>query len=251
MIRRIIGVLAVVVVLVVAAGGWFWWKARQPAPPEASQAAVAELHTLQPTTWHGTNPQPGVYVLSEHGRECAGVTGFSLCRSLPSTAQMIVARPGGDILIENDLSVDHIEAARLVRRPSGDYETWQRTKIVFEGLGQDDRATVSPPSLSLPAGAHVGQTWTTSFVSGGLPVHTTNHIGSQTTLRIGGTDYPVLVITSVSVTGGAHPGTETDVSWHSMALGIDLRDTIDRKIGGQFPYTLVYDGTMVSTHAAT
>jgi hypothetical protein len=250
MMRRILAVVAIIVVAVAAVGGWFWWKARQPAAPEAPAAALDELHRLQPGAWHGANPQPGVYVLHETGRECAGVTGFSLCRNLPTTAQTIIARPAGDVLIENDLSVDHIEAYRLALRPAGAYQTWQRTKIVFAGIGQDDKTTVAPPSLSLPANPHVGQTWTTQFMAGGLPVHTTNRIGSATTVTVGGTAYPVLVITSVSVTGGAHPGTETDVSWHSTQLGVDLRDTINRKIGGQFPYTLVYDGTMVSTHAA-
>ena len=48
----------------------------------------------------------------------------------------------------------------------------------------------------------------------------------------------MFVETADSVVTGAHPGTERDVDWIDPSTGLDLRETIDRKVGGAFPYEM-------------
>ena len=74
-----------------------------------------------------------------------------------------------------------------------------------------------------------------------------NAVTAAGSVTVGGRPYATWTIGSRSVTGGAHPGTERDVSWHSGALGLDLRFTIDRSIQGTFPYRLVLDTRLVDT----
>jgi hypothetical protein len=54
----------------------------------------------------------------------------------------------------------------------------------------------------------------------------------------------------VSVTGGAHPGTEDDIDWLSTDLGIDARFSIDRRIRGVFPYRLELTADLASPSPA-
>jgi hypothetical protein len=55
---------------------------------------------------------------------------------------------------------------------------------------------------------------------------------------VAGRRYRVYEISSVSVTGGAHPGTDREIDWYAPALGMDVRFSIDRRIGGTFPYRM-------------
>ena len=38
--------------------------------------------------------------------------------------------------------------------------------------------------------------------------------------------------------GDDAPGTERDVTWESETTGLTVRETIDRRIGGAFPYRM-------------
>ena len=158
---------------------------------------------------------------------------------------MIVTRKPGTITVEVDLSQDHLEASRFDVRPDGRYLAWQRTGIVF-GIAQENVTAITPATLALPSALHVGQRWTQRFSAGGLPVVTTNQVTKQATMTIGGTSVGAYEIDASSTTGGDHPGTETDVTWHDSASGLDVRLIVHRRIGGTFPYTMDVDATLQS-----
>ena len=46
------------------------------------------------------------------------------------------------------------------------------------------------------------------------------------------------VVVADSIVTGAHPGTERDVTWESETTGLTVRETMDRRIGGAFPYRM-------------
>lgn len=191
-------------------------------------------------------PRPGVYSYALQGKECAGVAGLHLCRSFPSQARMILTRKGSAITEEIDLSEDHLEASRFDVRPDGRYLAWQRARIVF-GIAQESAAATVPETLALPSPLRVGQHWTQRFSTGGLPVVTTNRVSRKAMMSIGGTSVTAYEIDASSTTGGDHPGTETDVTWHDPASGLDVQLIVHRRIGGAFPYTMDIKATLQSS----
>ena len=78
-----------------------------------------------------------------------------------------------------------------------------------------------------------------------------NRVLRQERIEIAGRRVETLVIVIDSVTGGAHPGTEHDVTWHSTELGLDVRETVSRKIGGTFPYRLEVSATLLRVMPST
>jgi len=240
-------VMLVAIGLIIAAlvAGVIVW--RQLATSSSSVSLGTAMTEFKQAANGGVSgpPRPGVYTYSLRGNECAGVLGVRLCRAFPSRARMILTRKPGTITIEDDLSQDHLETNRFTVHPDGLYLAWQRTRIVF-GIAQDNAAATVPATLALPAMLRVGLHWTQRFSAGGLPVVTTNQVTRQATMLIGGSKVPVYEIDASSRTGGAHPGTETDITWHSPGSGLDVRVIVHRRIGGAFPYTMDVDATLVS-----
>jgi hypothetical protein len=65
-------------------------------------------------------------------------------------------------------------------------------------------------------------------------------------MEIDGSNLTVYEIDADSKTGGAHPGTEDDISWRAPSVGLDVRLVVHRRIGGVFPYTMDADATLLS-----
>jgi hypothetical protein len=242
--RAIVLATAGLVVALLAAALILWRPFATRSSPVALSTAV---HAFKRAAGGGTTgpPRPGVYSYTLHGKECATVLGLPLCRAFPSRARMILTRKPGTIAIEIDYSQDHLEASRYTVRPDGLYLAWQRTRLVF-GITQDDAMSTVPATLALPSAPRVGQHWTQRFSAGGLPVVTTDQVKRQSTLIVGGAKTLVYEIVASSTIGGAHAGTETDITWHAPGSGLDVRLQIHRKIGGAFPYTMDVDATLLS-----
>src|SRR6185437_10254912 len=233
------GILAAAIVLIavaLGAGSLVWRHLATSSDSVPVSTAVSEFQRGANRGVSG-QPRPGVYTYALHGTECAGVLGARLCRAFPSRARLILTRRPGTITIEDDLSQDHLETSRYAIHSDGLYLAWQRTKLTF-GITQDDAAPTVPATLALPAALRVGFHWMQHFSTGGIPVVTTNQVTQKTTMIIGGTRVSVFQIDASSTTGGAHPGTETDRTWHSPGTGLDVRLIIHRRIGGVFPYTM-------------
>jgi hypothetical protein len=190
-------------------------------------------------------PRPGVYTYALRGKECASILGLPLCRAFPARARLILTRKPGTITMEMDYSQDHLETDRYMIRSDGLYLAWQRTRLVF-GITQDDATPTTPATLSVPATLRAGQHWTQRFMAGDLPVVITNRVIRQTMQPIGGSPTSVYEIDASSTIGGAHPGSETDVTWYAPSGGLNARLQVNRRIGGAFPYTMTVDATLLS-----
>lgn len=242
--RKILLIAAGLCALALATTLVAWRQLLTSSSAVSASSAVHEFKRVAKSSVTGP-PRPGVYTYALRGKECAGIAGLQLCRTFPSHAQMILTRAPGTITVEIDLSQDHVEASRYAVRPDGRYLAWQRARIVF-GIAQESAATTVPETLALPATLHVGQHWTQRFSTGGLPVVTTNQVKGKTTMTIGKSAVTVFEIDASSTTGGAHPGTETDITWHAPDSGLDVRLIVHRRIGGAFPYTMDVDATLLS-----
>lgn len=251
--RRRAGVLAVCVfvAIVLAVAGARLLAQAGHSTPVALRNALADYRALQGSQPPAGRPAPGVYTYAVAGWECAGVGPICLHRTLPRRAYLIVARSGPLLTIQVELSLQHLEAQRYRLTGTGRLLTWQRTRITILGVTQDDAGAISPPTtLALPATLRPGVHWTQRFTALGLPVRSANLVTGRRAVPVAGRNLPAWRIVSDSVTGGAHPGTERDVSWHSQALGLDLRFGIHRVIGGTFPYRLQLWASLLGTAPA-
>jgi hypothetical protein len=242
--RRAILLVAIGLIAAALVAAVFVWRQAAGSGSVSVDAAVNEFRQAAGGSVSGP-PLPGVYSYSLSGKECAGVAGVHLCRPFPPHARMILTRQPGTVTIELDLSQDHSETSRYLVRADGRYLASQRTKLVF-GIAQDDKASTVPATLALPATLRVSLHWIQRFSTGGLPVGTKNRVARQTTMKIGGANVMVYEIDADSKTGGAHPGTENDVSLHSPSTGLDVQLAIHRRIGGVFPYTMDLAATLES-----
>lgn len=242
--RWIVAAVLVLAAVALGAGSIVWRRLATSSDTVPVSTALSEFKRGAKGDVSGP-PRPGVYTYALRGTECAGVLGVRLCRGFPSRARVILTRRPGTIIIEDDLSQDHLETSRYAIHPDGLYLAWQRTRIVF-GISQDDAASTVPATLALPAALRVGLHWKQHFSTVGVPVVTTNQVTRQTTMIIGGTRVQVFQIDASSRIGGAHPGTETDSTWHSPSTGLDVRLIVHRRIGGTFPYTMDIDATLLS-----
>jgi hypothetical protein len=243
MVVAIVAVAGAVVFVVLRGNG---------STPVGRGRALDRYRALQGSAPATGVPAPGVYTYATSGWECAGVGSLCLRRSLPHRASVIVARHGALLTIETDLSAQHLEAQRYRVTARGRVLVWQRTRISILGVTQDDAHSIAPPTtLALPARLFTGERWTQRFTDQSLPVSGTNVVVAAAPVTVAGARLPAWRIVSTSVTGGAHPGTERDVAWHSARLGLDLRFTISRRIGGTFPYRLRASARLLSVRPAT
>ena len=237
--RRAVALAICVIAVVVAVVGTRLVEQAGHSTPVALRAALGDYHALQGSEPPAGLPAPGVYTYAVRGWECAGVGPICLHRTLPRRAYVVVARRGSLLTIQVELSLQHLEAQRYRITGAGRLLTWQRTRISILGVTQDDAGTISPPTtLALPATLRAGMRWSQRFTALGLPVRGVNLVAGRRAIAIAGRSLAAWRIVSNSVTGGDHPGTERDVSWHSQALGLDLRFGVHRVIGGTFPYRL-------------
>ena len=229
MIRRL--VLAGVAILAIAVVAAYVIVHRDTKATPASAPAVVQA-SLAP----GVLPRPGVYVYTQTGYEKAKLGPLTIRRKFPATALFVVSGTGHVVQTEWRYSKQHLEASRNRVTPTGSYTLWQRTRLQL--IVTDDEAhDTHPVTLSLPARLHVGEAWTQRYSVNGITTVSRNRIVRRTKLA----GKVVFVETADSVVSGAHPGTEHDVDWIDPTTGLDLRETINRKVGGAFPYEMHVD----------
>jgi hypothetical protein len=194
-----------------------------------STAATApkKVHaTLAP----GVLPRPGIHRYAETGYEEAKAGPLKIHRAFPSRAILVVSGSGDVVQEEWRYSKQHLEATRTRVTPTGRYSIWQRTRLTMV-ITQDEAHAAKPVTLSRPNHLHVGQHWVQDYTVGGVRSVSRNRV----TGRCGPGCYVLVADSTVS---GAHPGTERDVTWESETSGLTVRETIDRHVGGAFPYRM-------------
>jgi hypothetical protein len=217
--------LAALVLLAVAAAAVVVLVHRGSKSTEA--AAPPAVHaTLAP----GILPRPGVHRYAQAGFEEAKAGPLKIHRTFPPRAILVVSGPGDVVQEEWRYSKQHLEATRTRVTSRGRYSVWQRTRLTMV-ITQDEAHAAKPVTLSRPNHLRVGQHWVQDYRVGG--VHSVSR--NRVTGRCG---QGCFVVVADSVVSGAHPGTERDVTWESETSGLTVRETIDRHIGGAFPYRM-------------
>lgn len=194
-----------------------------------STVAIApkKVHaTLAP----GVLPRPGVHRYAQTGYEEAKAGPLKIHRAFPSRAILVVSGAGDVVQEEWRYSKQHLEATRTRVTPTGRYSIWQRTRLTMV-ITQDEAHATKPVTLSRPNHLHVGQHWVQEYTVGSVRSVSRNRV----TGRCGPGCFVVVADSTVS---GAHPGIERDVTWESETSGLTVRETIDRHIGGAFPYRM-------------
>lgn len=236
--RPVRAALVALLLAAIGAGVWLWREAGE-------STAVSQERALREFREDGGAagaaaaagiPAPGVYTYRQSGSEEGGIGPASISRDLPAEARYVVTRAAGGYRAQLSISQQHVEGVSLSVGPGGTREVARRTKVTFLGLGRDDRRTLRPSPLRLPARLRAGRAWSGSYSAGNLPVAFRSRVLRRDAVTVGGRRWAVWVIRSRSMTGGAHPGDRTDVWWWSPRLALPLRWTIDMRIGG--PATL-------------
>jgi len=186
--------------------------------------------TVRSTLAPGVLPRPGVHRYAQSGFEEAKVGPLKIHRAFPSRAILVVSGSGDVVQEEWRYSKQHLEATRTRVTPTGRYSVWQRTRLTMV-ITQDEAHATKPVTLSQPSHLHVGRHWVQDYTVGGVRSVSRNRV----TGRCGPGCFIVVADSTVS---GTHPGTERDVTWESETTGLTVRETIDRHIGGTFPYRM-------------
>ena len=194
----LVAIAAVAVVVLVRRG----FKSTEAVAPPAVHA------TLSP----GVLPRPGIHRYAQSGFEQAKAGPLKIRRAFPPQAILVVSG-AGDVVEEE-----------------WRYSIWQRTRLTMV-LAQDEAHDATPVTLSRPNHLRVGRHWVQEYSVGDIRTVSRNRV----TGRCGAGCFVVVADSTVS---GAHPGTERDVTWESEKSGLTVRETIDRRIGGSFPYRM-------------
>jgi len=231
--RPLRAMFVLLLVVALGAGFWFWHRAGSSTPADQAQA-VRDFRTAGPPG-DGPRPgipRPGVYTFRQSGSERGGLGPVTLSRGLPGRALYVITlRPGG-YREQLSISEEHVEAVDLRVRAQGTFEVARRTKVTFLGLGRDDRRALRPPPLRIPPRLRVNDAWVDRYAAGALPVTARASVLRKDVVEVDGRRLAVLVIRSVTDTGGTHPGRRTDTMWWSAALSLPLRWSIDMEIRG-------------------
>lgn len=209
-------VVGVATVLLVQSGS----TSSPAAPPPRIAAHLAP----------GVVPRAGVYRYAQSGFEQAKAGPLTIHRRFPTTGLLVVSGSGHVVQQEWRFSKQHLEATRNRVTAAGSFVIWQRTRLTMV-VTQDEAHAATPATLAEPAHLHVGQHWVQDYTVGGIRSISRNRV----TGRCGSGCFVIVADSTVS---GAHPGTEHDVTWENPTTGLTLRETIDRRIGGTFPYRM-------------
>ncbi len=228
--RKLLVALLLLIVALVAAAALLLRASGKSSP---ATAPVSVQATLAP----GVLPRPGVYIYAQRGYEQAKAGPIKIHRKLPPQAILVVNGHGHIVQQEWRYSKQHLEAGRTLVNARGRFTLWNRTRLVLV-ITDDEAHDARPVTLSEPLHLHVGQSWVQSYTVGSIHTVSRNRIVRSELMQ--GKRVLVEIADSV-VTGGGHPGTERDVDWHDPSTGLDLRETIDRHIGGTFPYEFHVD----------
>jgi hypothetical protein len=213
-LRKLLAVAVVLIAAGVVAAVVLLQKGSKSSPAVAPPRVQAQLAA-------GVVPRAGIYRYAQVGFEQAKVGPITIHRRFPSTGILVVSGSGHVVQQEWRYSKQHLEATRDRVTATGSYVIWERTRLTMV-VTQDEAHA---------ARLHVGQRWVQDYMVGGVRSVSRNRV----TARCGGGCF---VVVANSTVFGAHPGTEHDVTWENPATGLTLRETIDRRIGGTFPYRM-------------
>lgn len=247
-LTRPLRLVALVAVIGVAGGAYWLWSGAHTSTAADQNTALAEFRekAVPATPAKPGVPASGVYRYRATGSESAGSGVLSASRPLPDEAVYIITPREGGYHEDLRLSEEHVEEADFAVGERGTSATWRRTKVMFLGIGTDDRDDVQPPSFDHPSKLSVGKTWAGSYRLGELKVDYTGKVTGRDTAQLDGKSVTVFVIRTDSTFTGATPGSRTDEIRWSPELSLPVAWSIDQKTGGDAEFSISADLALVS-----
>lgn len=228
-------IIAAVVAVAAAAGlsAWVLTAGRQSSEvDEATALEQVEGGSLAESSLVGV-PAPGVYTYAQDGWERVGAGPLAVRRELPDTARIAfgsVSATGFEAT--TFLSAEHVEGVRYRLSEGWIHEEWRRTDVTLVGIGRDDRRDLVPAPRRVPLRPRVGQSWRDEYEAGSLPVEARSRIVRADELDVAGEPVHVVVVSVDSTTGGAHPGTRTEMVWWSPERALPIRWRVEMDVEG-------------------
>ncbi len=251
-LRRSMSIRVLVVVVALLTIGWVVVRnVAGSSDPVTDREALATFNAAASGAVPAGGPAPGVYRYRAKGSERGGAGPLAISRAVPAEARLVVTPRGAGWEAELSYSRQHVEGARYEVRDGAIRVTWRRTKVTFAGFGRDDRRTVDPPSLVLPARAAAGTRWNEDYRTGDISVHAQSRVLRMERVRVDAMTVDTLVVESRSTTTGPHPGTRVETLWWAPALGLPVRWDVDMDIGGVFGFQAGISVELVNTVPTT
>ena len=169
-----------------------------------------------------------------------------MSRDLPPQAVYIVSATKAGYHEDLRHSQEHVEEVKFAVNPSGTRALWRRSKITFLGIGEDDKAAVTPPALDHPAKMTVGRTWGSTYVHGKTTVTYTGEVLSKGSVTLDGHAVPTYLIRTESTFDGPISGTRRDVVAFAPSLALPVTWTITQDTSGDAEYSIDAELELVS-----
>ena len=122
--------------------------------------------------------------------------------------------------------------------PTGIRAIWRRSKVTFLGIGEDDRAAVTPPALDHPAHMTVGRTWGSTYVNGKTTVTYHGEVLSKGSVTLDGHAVPTYVLRTDSTFDGPFSGTRRDDVTFAPTLALPVAWKIAQDTSGSADYSI-------------
>jgi hypothetical protein len=229
-------------VLLVLAGAAFWfWKGAQSSTLASEDTALADFHARAAQGSFKPRPgvpTPGVYHFRQSGSETAGSGPLTVSRDLPPEAVYIASST--KLGYHEDLrhSQEHVEEVQFAVNPTGTVAVWRRSKVTFLGIGEDDKAAVTPPALDHPADLTVGRKWGSTYVNGKTTVTYHGEVLSKGSVTLDGHAVPTYLLRTDSTFDGPIAGTRRDDVTFAPTLALPVAWKIAQDTSGAADYSI-------------
>jgi hypothetical protein len=240
-LRRPSRFIPLAVLLVLAGAALWFWRGAQSSTLASDDGALTDFHAraAQGSFEPRPNvPTPGVYHFRQSGSEHAGSGPLTVGRNLPAEAVYIVSATKAGYHEDLRLAQEHVEEAQFGVNPTGIRALWRRSKVTFLGIGEDDRAPVTPPALDHPAKMTVGRTWGSTYVNGKTTVTYTGEVLSRGSATLDGHAVPTYLIRTDSTFDGPIHGTRRDDVTFAPSLALPVDWKIAQDTGGDADYSI-------------
>jgi hypothetical protein len=240
-LRRPSRFIPLAVLLVLAGAALWFWKGAQSSTLASEDTALADFHARAAKgtfTPRPGVPAPGVYHYRQTGSEKAGTGPVSVSRDLPAQAVYIVSATKAGYHEDLRHSQEHLEEVQFGVNATGSRALWRRSKVTFLGIGEDDKAPVTPPALDHPAPLKVGAKWGSTYVNGKTTATYHGEVLSKGSATVDGHAVPTYVIRTDSTFAGPISGTRRDDVTFAPSLALPVAWSIAQDTGGEADYSI-------------
>jgi hypothetical protein len=220
-------------------GGIWAWREANASVAASLPAALDTVRAADLTQGRDALPLAGVYRYRATGDEQLSVGPLEITRPLPGEALLVVLpQKHGVRSLEWRFSRDTAETWRLADANRGTNVVYRSATVGVRGLSRDfGGATV--PALWRPKRPRAGLQWSAVYRAGdSLAFRRESTVVRQETLTVGDQKVRTWVIQSTERLTGSVDGEEHERVWWSPELGLDVKRTVDRDIGGTVSHHL-------------